>query len=153
MLATGLLGLAPGCAAVPAPTLSEPPEQALAGCDLRVRLAFDDAADLDLYVTGPRQETVYFANTPSAIGGELEHDLRCDSPAGARVETIRFPAAPPGRYRVGVDFAERCQLPARPVAFTVTVEGAGIRAVRSGEIELGTFQLRFFEFEIACVGE
>ena len=46
------------------------------GSGLRFVLAFGEAADLDLFVTGPRQETVYFANTPTAVGGELEVDAR-----------------------------------------------------------------------------
>ena len=44
-----------------------PPAQGAA--NLRIQLAFDDAADLDLYVTDPLQETVYFANTRSRSSG------------------------------------------------------------------------------------
>ena len=76
--------------------------------DLRVELVFGQGADLDLYLTDPSQETVYYANTPSQVnGGRLEADLRCDA-AAPRVETIVFASAPPGRYRVGVDRAETC---------------------------------------------
>ena len=46
---------------------------------LSVQLAFEADTDLDLYVTGPLLETVYFANLASKSGGELSADVRCDS--------------------------------------------------------------------------
>ncbi len=100
---------------------------------LRFALAFGAAADLDLFVTGPFQESVYFANSPSAIGGKLEADLGCDSPE-PRVETVSFEDAPAGRYRVGIDFPERCDEADQAVPFAVSVlEGdeplAGTRGV------------------------
>ncbi len=101
-------------------------EQALARQDepapgtLRFALAFGAGADLDLFVTGPRYESVYFANTPSAIGGALESDVRCDAPA-PRIETITFPDPPPGPYRVSIDFPERCDGLDTAVPFAVTV--------------------------------
>ena len=91
---------------------------------LRIRLAFGAGADLDLYVTDPLQETVYFANSPSRAGGRLDHDLRCGDPA-PRVETISFPDPPSGVYRVGVDFPESCGRSRDPVAFAVVVERDG----------------------------
>jgi hypothetical protein len=74
---------------------------------LVVRLAFDAAADLDLYVTDPQQETVYFANTPARSGGALDADRTC-ADAAPRVETVVFEAPLPGRYRVGVDHPASC---------------------------------------------
>jgi hypothetical protein len=110
-----------------------------AGDTLTVRLAFADEVDLDLYVTGPLEETVYFANSPSRIGGELVADARCGSPA-PRVEEVRFPAATPGRYRVGVDHPARCDGRDDATAFAVVVTGPhGLRETRSGVI-------RFLEF-------
>jgi len=121
LLAAASLGLA-GCAATntsssdATPPDSEalalaraleasPPE--LAPGSVVVRLAFGAGADLDLYVTDPLAEAVYFGNTPARSGGRLLADQRCDAPA-PRVEIIVFEAAPAGRYRVGVDFPERC---------------------------------------------
>jgi hypothetical protein len=85
-----------------------------------VRLAFGPEADLDLYVTGPLQETVYYANTPSKIGGELAEDLRCEHP-GTRIEEIRFPVVP-GRYRVGVDYPRACGETRTPAPFSLTLD-------------------------------
>jgi len=104
---------------------------------LRVRLAFGAGADLDLYVTDPLQETVYFANNPSRAGGRLERDLRCDDSA-PRIETVTFPDPHPGVYRVGVDFPESCERSRDPVAFAVVVEQDGrvLAEQRSGIMPL-----------------
>jgi hypothetical protein len=105
---------------------------------VRVHLAFPAGADLDLYVTDPTFETVYFANSPNRAGGRLDADVRCSEPA-PRIETIRFPAALPGVYRVGVDFPERCRGGAIQEAFVVQIEGGGLEATREGIIEAGHF--------------
>lgn len=101
---------------------------------LRVRLVFGEDADLDLYVTDPLQETVYFGNNPSRAGGELESDVRCGSPA-PRIETVTFREAAPGVYRVGVDFPEHCRGRREAVGFVVVVEHAGVRREQRGWIE------------------
>jgi hypothetical protein len=98
---------------------SDPPEPGT----VRVRLAFGAQADLDLYVTGPDHETVYFANSPGRAGGALERDLRCEAPA-PRIESVTYASAGPGVYRVGVDFPERCDGGSEPVAFVVFLETA-----------------------------
>lgn len=107
---------------------------------LRLSLAFGADADLDLFVTGPLEETVYFANSPSAIGGRLDADLRCDAPA-PRVETVTFPVPPPGRYRIGVDFPRACGESEAGAVFAVAAEGADgeVRAAGSGVIRPGEF--------------
>ena len=101
--------------------------------ELRVRLAFGAAADLDLYVTDPLQETVYFANTPTQAGGRLERDQRCDS-APPRVETVRFPLARAGVYRIGIDFPKRCDGAEEAAAFVLRVEREGASEERRGGI-------------------
>jgi hypothetical protein len=64
--------------------LAEPAPEDFSG-GLLVRLAFDDVADLDLFVTDPLQESAYFANTPTRSGGRLLDDRRCSDPS-PRVE-------------------------------------------------------------------
>lgn len=117
--------------------------------DLRVALVFGQGADLDLYLTDPSQETVYYANTPSQVnGGRLAADLRCDA-AATRVETIVFEGAPPGRYRVGVDRAETCAGGAAVEPFLVTVEApGGERRELRGEVPRGRFLPRVLEFSL-----
>ena len=73
---------------------------------LLVQLAFGAEADLDLYVTDPLLETVYFANHESKSGGKISDDVRCDKQAfrieEIRIEDVWFDAPMPGRYRIGI---------------------------------------------------
>lgn len=114
-----------------------------------VRLAFGDEADLDLYVTDPLLDTVYFARHESRTGGRISADVRCGT-HGPRVEEVRFEVPWAGRYRVGVDHPKRCDgAPApAPAAYAVTarVEGNTYRA--SGSVALEQFQLVVLEFDV-----
>lgn len=112
-----------------------------------MRLLFGASADLDLYVTGPQLETVYFANTPTRIGGTLDRDVRCEEGGGTRVETVTFPSAPPGRYRVGVDFPERCSLAVGSAAYQLLVESDTVHREYAGKIAFGIFEPLAFEFD------
>lgn len=111
-----------------------------------MRLVFGAEADLDLYVTGPNQETVYFANTPVGTGA-LDADRRCDHP-GPRVETTSFLPAPAGRYRVGVDHAARCGPQGGNAPYRVVLETAWRREERSGMLEPGRREPRVLELEL-----
>jgi uncharacterized protein YfaP (DUF2135 family) len=113
--------------------------------ELRVRLAFP-GGDLDLYVTNAHAETIYFWNTPAQTGGALERDVRCDDPP-PRIETVRIPDAPAGRYRVAVDYHRRCEDTAR-VGFAVALEHGARREHASGEIGPGEWLGQVLEFEI-----
>jgi hypothetical protein len=113
------------------------------------RLAFDRSNDLDLYVTDPLMETVYFANHQTATGGKIAQDVRCKSEAGlSGVEEIRFEAPYPGRYRVGVDFAEQCRGTSQVAGYAVSVDGAGEHHTARGAVELGQFEVVVLEFEL-----
>jgi hypothetical protein len=143
------LALAACATPAPAPRLS--PEAALAVSEpdvgaLVVRLGFGAEADLDLYVSDPHAETVYFANSPTASGGELLADRRCEHPA-PRIETVRFREALPGRYRVGVDYPEACG-DAGPVRFAVEVIQGSRRELFRGTAEPGVFQVVVIEFDV-----
>jgi hypothetical protein len=143
------LALAAGCATGPAP-LRAPTRAAAAPGELRVELVFGAGSDLDLYVTDPAQETVYFANTPArGSAGRLEADLRCDAATLPRIETIVFESAPAGRYRVGVDRAQTCDAggsAAEP--FLVVVEFAGLRREVRGEILGERFLPKLLEIDL-----
>jgi hypothetical protein len=139
----GLAALALACATAGAPSLPETPAPA----GLRVRLAFGPEADLDLHVTDPRQETVYFANTPSASGGHLVSDVRCGAP-GERVEVIEFEAPPAGRYRVSVDFPVRCRRGVDAAHYVLEVEANGLRREQRGTLAFGRFEPVVYEFQV-----
>jgi len=116
---------------------------------VRVRLAFAAEVDLDLYVTGPSQETVYFANPHAADGGALDADRRCES-AGPRIETVLFPEARPGRYRIGLDFPERCRGGVERADYALEWQAPGQAPERlRGEIDFGRLEVRVVEFEVA----
>src|SRR5437016_5099590 len=100
----GCAGRAPLPLPPTAPTQLPPP---LPG--LSVQLTWSAPADLDLYLTDPTAETVYFANTPNRTGGRLLRDTRCPDIVRAPppyVEVADVPEPRPGRYRVGVDFID-----------------------------------------------
>jgi hypothetical protein len=100
-----------------------------------VVLAWDAPVDLDLYVTDPAHETVYFAHPESRSGGIFARDARCAGGGrGPQVERVHWTAPPAGRYRVGVDFAEACEEGAPDVApFQVLIDVDGRRQDVPGE--------------------
>ncbi len=99
-----------------------------------VRLAFDAGSDLDLYVSDPLQETVYYANTPSRSGGRLGADRHCKDGGGPgpRVEEIVFSEPPAGTYLVGVDYPHRCRSGAGIAAWAITWDANGERRELGG---------------------
>jgi hypothetical protein len=113
--------------------------------ELVVRLAFEPGADLDLYVSDPLEETVYYANTPARSGGALEADRRCREP-GDGVETVRFAAPRAGRYRVGVDFQHRCDGEERVAPWVIAVDANGERRLLRGLASWNVFASRVDEF-------
>jgi hypothetical protein len=120
------------------------------GAQVVVRLAFTREADLDLYVTDPPLETVYYANTPARTGGRLEQDHRCDDAdaEAIRVETVRFEAAPAGRYRVGVDYPHRCEGGDEVVPYAVSIEANGERSLHAGLARWLDFTTVATEFDV-----
>jgi hypothetical protein len=142
LLLAGLLACAGGSAGGPDTLpMDETPE------GVRIRLLFREDADLDLHVTDPLQETVYFANSPSVSGGTLVADVRCDS-EGARLEEVSWEAPPPGRYRVGVDYPIRCTGSGAPAPFILEIWADGIRHERRGALSFGRFEPIVYEFEV-----
>jgi uncharacterized protein YfaP (DUF2135 family) len=128
---------------------AEMPEQGA----LLVRLAFDDVADLDLFVTDPQQESVYFANSPSRSGGRLLADRRC-SDSAPRVESVYFARPIAGRYRVGVDFHGRCDASSHSRSerkqglYVVQIDHGGRTERREGMVAPGKFEVIVLEFDI-----
>ncbi len=115
--------------------------------ELVVQLLFDDSVDLDLYVTDPNLETVYFASRESRSGGKMEGDVRCGDEA-PRVETVRFPVPLPGRYRVGVDYPRSCGAGEQAAAFAVLARQAGRDLETRGVVTLQRFEVIVMEFDV-----
>ena len=114
---------------------------------LLVQLAFGAEADLDLYVTDPLLETVYFANHKSKSGGQISDDVRCDAQP-FRIEEVWFDAPMPGRYRVGVDYPEQCDSNEEPAAYVISVLRDGKREEVSGSVSLRQFEVVVLEFDL-----
>jgi hypothetical protein len=142
--------VAAGCSDASAPLPPPDPlgEYPAAAHDVRVRLEFGGEADLDLFVTDPMHEEIYFANSRSRLGGVFEADRRCEDPA-PRVETVRFSPAPAGRYRVSVDFPIRCRPGIEAVPYRVIVEANGEEQRVEGTAHFGRLERVVLEFEAA----
>jgi uncharacterized protein YfaP (DUF2135 family) len=118
-----------------------------------VTLRWTEAVDLDLYVTDPALETVYFANPRARSRGTLEADARCaERSTGEQVERVRWTDPPPGRYRVGVDFLETCAGRAREAEYRLTIEVDGKRETLSGRARRAVREPLVHEFEVAPRG-
>lgn len=113
--------------------------------ELVVRLAFEGGADLDLHVSDPLSETVYYANTPVRSGGALDADRRCQDPT-PRIETVRFEKPLAGGYRVGVDFQQRCPGGADVAPWAISIETRGERRLLRGLAEWNRYASRVDEF-------
>jgi hypothetical protein len=147
-LAWPLLLAACSYRAAPAPL--PPAPAAPGGKALHVRLLWSTPVDLDLYLTDPTAETVYFANNPTRTGLALKRDVRCRSieqetrPSEHAVHDE--PLA--GRYRVGVDFIDACESRQDEADFRVVVDFCGVRRERIGRARLEQFQPIVLEFDL-----
>lgn len=144
-LVLGLV-LALACAAPPPATPRfDSPRPAGA---LEVRLFFGEEADLDLFVTDPREEALYFGNNPTIGGGRLDVDRRCGD-AAPRRERARFVAPRPGRYRVGVSYDRSCRFRRGEADFRLEVEADGLAFERRGTVAPGAFEPIVLEFDFS----
>jgi hypothetical protein len=117
---------------------------------LHVILTWAAPVDLDLYVTDPVGETVYFANNPTRAGARLERDARCGTLGAGRglLEEVRMTAPVPGRYRVGVDFIDSCGSGLTSVPFRVAVDHGALRREADGTASPNQFEVIVLEFEV-----
>jgi len=118
--------------------------------DVQVTLTWQAEVDLDLYVTDPNGDTVYFANDRVPSGGELDRDNMCGDFEWGRPENVYWPAggAPAGTYTVKVDYWSSCGDASPSVAWTVrTIVGGQVQTFTGtigsdDEVEVTTFTVR-----------
>jgi hypothetical protein len=79
----------------------------------------------------------------------MEADARCVAGApSARWERAHWTAAPPGRYRVGVDYPEACAAALERVPFRVTIDRDGSQRETTGTVRLRQRQPAVLEFTV-----
>ncbi|MEM6326703.1 MAG: hypothetical protein AAF791_06240 [Bacteroidota bacterium] len=98
------------------------------GGAVQVSLTWDTTADIDLWVTDPSGERIYFGNRTSASGGQLDVDDR----NGFGPENIFWPigGAPGGTYAVDVDHWSG----ASPTNYSVTTVVQGVTRTFTGDV-------------------
>ncbi|RHW23320.1 hypothetical protein D0Z08_30335 [Nocardioides immobilis] len=96
---------------------------------VRVTLIWDNADDLDLFVTEPGGETVSYHDTTVPTGGYLDRDDNvgaCGSdPEPGGVENIVWDPAPSGTYTVDLSNFHDCA-PGTPASYTIEVYIGGV---------------------------
>jgi hypothetical protein len=90
--------------------------------DVQVSVSWDAPSDVDLHVIDPSGEEVYYGNSVSASGGQLDVDSNAAcSIDGRQIENIRWASrAPGGTYTVRVDYWSSCAV--AQTNFLVTVK-------------------------------
>ena len=98
----------------------------LEDADIAVTVRWTGASDVDLHVTDPNGNEVYWADETTEEGGRLD----LDSNAGCSIdnvnqETISWPenAAPDGDYTIVVDYFADCGQASAPWSLTLDVAG------------------------------
>ena len=106
-----------------------------------VELSWKVPVDLDLFVTDPEGETVYFANRKARTGLAMGEEADCRTIAAGSApyrETAIITAARPGRYRVSVDFLKDCGTIALQADFGVRL----LEATNGNELARSRSQVR-----------
>ena len=96
--------------------------------DVQVTMTWNNTADIDLYVTDPMGETIYYANPFSSSGGQLD----IDDVDGHGPENIFWNNgnAPAGNYSVSVNHFSGVS----PTNFSVRVQVLGQSAIYNGSV-------------------
>lgn len=91
--------------------------------DIQVTLRWATTDDLDLYVTDPAGQVVFYGNPSIASGGQLDVDANagCGESNQTPIENIFWPPsqAPTGAYKIEVNLYSRCNPGNNPIPFEV----------------------------------
>jgi hypothetical protein len=103
--------------------------------ELQISVSWDVESDVDLHVIDPSGDEVYYGQREVASGGML--DLDSNAACGidhVKNENITWAVAPPGPYRVRLDYYDACETTATRYAVTVQRKG------QPPQILMGQFQ-------------
>ena len=123
--------------------------------NIQVTLGWGTQADLDMYVTDPNGEQIYYQHNRSASGGHLDQDARggcTNDQVNANLENVYWNQANPpgGVYQVAVHYWDgmRCSTNAGPTTFTLSISvggqivGAYNYTIAPGQkVDVASFQL------------
>ena len=100
----------------------EPSAPELGTGDVQLTLTWESTNDLDLWVTDPAGESIFFDHPSADSGGQLDVDANadCQDLTTHPVENIFWPTgdAPLGKYLVEVQYYKQCENPA-PIDFHI----------------------------------
>ena len=93
--------------------------------DVRVTLTWNTSADIDLHVTDPMGQEIYYGNRQASSGGQLDVDANGGCSNDPTVENIFWPTgrAPNGVYQVRVDYFSACGAGTTNYEVTVNIDG------------------------------
>jgi hypothetical protein len=91
--------------------------------ELQINLTWNTDADLDLHLFEPDDTHIFYGNTMSAAGGELDLDANVGC-GNVGVENIFYNEIPPtGQFRVAVDNFSECSQTTSEYVVTVSLPG------------------------------
>ncbi len=115
--------------------------------ELQVNLTWNTDADLDIHVFEPSGNEIFWNNTTSETGGQLDLDANVNC-GNVSVENIFWDQVPPvGTYRVALENYTECSQVDTDFIVTVTVPGqapmlfTGSIAEADGLLEISTFDI------------
>ena len=104
-----------------------------------VTLSWSGEADLDLHVTDPYGETIYYFRPTGESGGTLQQDSECAG-SGEHQEVVSYPSgmAAAGTYQISVHYFRSCGS-AGDVSWNVKVDSDKGTQNYSGSIHPGQY--------------
>lgn len=132
-----LIDLAPLCP-VPEPFVSSSSEPTLGTGDIQVTLRWTTIDDLDLAVTDPSGQTVFYGNRSVPSAGQLDVDANaaCSEADSSPIENIFWPPsqAPQGQFTAAVNLYTRCTSGAEPISFEIRLLVQGTVQTLTGTV-------------------
>ena len=105
------------------------------GGNVQITVAWQSSSDIDLHVTDPNNEEVFYGHRNSASGAVLDRDANaaCNQ-SPPTVENVYWGTQPmPGQYRIRVVAYDMCGSPSTPATVSISVGGR----------ILGTYSMNF----------
>jgi hypothetical protein len=98
--------------------------------DVRVTITWTNRNDIDLYVTDPSLERIWYADRQSPSGGFLDVDANanCGTTTDRPVENVFWPTggSPSGSYRIEIDYYRQCTGQPLSTPVRVQIVSAGV---------------------------